>query len=138
MLRSAADLEVPMVAVTLLHRQGCFYQHLDAYGRQTEEPVHWSVDDYLAPLVPRVTVQVAGRPVHIRAWRYQMRGVTGFQVPVYLLDTDVPENTPADRTLTHVLYGGDSAYRLGQEMVLGLGGVRLLRAWGISGSPVST
>lgn len=130
MLRSAADLEVPMVAVMLLHRQGYFYQHLDAHGRQTEEPVHWSVDDYLAPLVPRVTVQVAGRPVHIRAWGYQVLGVTGFQVPVYLLDTDVPENTPEDRTLTHVLYGGDSAYRLGQEIVLGLGGVRLLRALG--------
>jgi len=130
MLRSAADLEVPMVAVTLLHRQGYFYQHLDAHGHQTEEPVHWSVDDYLAPLVPRVTVQVAGRPVHIRAWRYQVRGVTGCQVPVYLLDTDVSENAPDDRTLTHVLYGGDSAYRLGQEIVLGLGGVRLLRALG--------
>ena len=77
-----------------------------------------------------MTVTVAGRPVQIRAWRYQVGGVTGFQIPVYLLDTDLPENTPEDRTLTNVLYGDDSAYRLGQEMVLGLGGVRMLRALG--------
>jgi starch phosphorylase len=129
-LRAAADLEGPMVAVTLLHPQGYFSQRLDAHGRQSEESVHWSVEHDLALRAPRVTVTVASRPVQIRAWRSQMGGVTGFQVPVYLLDTDLPENTPDDRTLTHVLSGGDSAYRLGQEMVLGLGGVRMLRALG--------
>jgi starch phosphorylase len=129
-LRAAADLEVPMVAVTLLHPQGYFDQHLEAHGRQSEGPVHWSVEHYLAPRAPRVTVTVASRPVQIRAWRYQVGGVPGFQVPVYLLDTDLPEHTPDDRTLTHVLYGGDSAYRLGQEMVLGLGGGRMWRALG--------
>lgn len=129
-IRSAADLEVPMVAVTLLHRQGYFYQRLDAKGRQTEEPVVWSVDDFLEPLPPLVTVEIEHRPVHIRAWRYLVTGVTGFQVPVYFLDTHLPDNGSEDRKLTDVLYGGDNAYRLGQEIVLGLGGVRMLRALG--------
>ena len=129
-IRSAADLEVPMVAVTLLHRQGYFYQRLDATGLQTEEPVVWSVDNFLEPLPPRVTVEIERRPVQICAWRYMVTGVTGFQVPVYLLDTALSENGPEDRKLTDVLYGGDNAYRLGQEIVLGLGGVRMLRALG--------
>jgi starch phosphorylase len=129
-IRSAADLEVPMVAVTLLHRQGYYYQRLDAQGRQSEEPVIWSVDDFLQPQPARATVGMAGRSVQIRAWRYLVQGVTGFEVPVYLLDTDLDENQPEDRKLTDMLYGGDSAYRLSQEVVLGIGGVRMLRALG--------
>jgi starch phosphorylase len=129
-IRSAADLEVPMVAVTLLHRHGYFYQRLDAQGRQTEEPVVWSVNDFLEPQSARASVEIEGRPVQIRAWRYLVQGVTGFQVPVYLLDTDLPENQPQDRKPTDVLYGGDSAYRLSQEVVLGIGGIRMLRALG--------
>ena len=130
MIRSAADLEVPMVAVTLLHRRGYFYQRLDGEGRQREEPVAWTVEDFLEPLKPRVTVEIGGRPVQIRAWQYEMKGVSGYDVPVFLLDTDVPENSADDRKLTGELYGGDRAYRLGQEAVLGLGGVAMLRALG--------
>lgn len=129
-IRSAADLDVPMVAVTLLHRQGYFYQRLDAQGHQTEEPVVWSVDDFLEPQSARVSVEIEGRSVQLRAWRYTVQGVTGSQVPVYLLDTDLPGNQPEDRTLTDMLYGGDGAYRLRQEVILGLGGVRMLRALG--------
>jgi len=129
-IRSAADLEVPMVAVTLLHRHGYFYQRLDGEGRQHEEPVAWTVEDFLEPSKPRVTVEIEGRPVQIRAWQYQMKGVSGFHVPVFLLDTDVPENSASDRKLTNDLYGGDLAYRLCQEAVLGLGGVKILRALG--------
>jgi starch phosphorylase len=129
-IRSAADLGVPMVAVTLLHRHGYFHQRLDALGRQTEEPVRWPVQDALEPLDRLVTVEVEGRAVQVRPWRYRVTGRTGFQVPVYLLDTDVAGNSPEDRTLTDVLYGGDARYRLSQEAVLGLGGVRMLRALG--------
>lgn len=129
-IRSAADLEIPMVAVTLLHRQGYFYQRLDAQGQQTEEAVAWAVEDFLTPQPQRVKVEVAGRPVQIRAWRYGVKGVNGFEVSVYLLDTNLPDNHPEDRQLTDVLYGGDSAYRLSQEVVLGIGGVRMLRALG--------
>lgn len=132
-LRAAADLEVPMVGVTLLHRQGYFRQRLDGRGNQTEEAAGWSVAERLEPLTPRVEVAIEGRTVRIRAWRALVRGVAGFEVPVYLLDTDLPENAPSDRALTDVLYGGDAAYRLRQEVVLGLGGVRMLRALGHHG-----
>jgi starch phosphorylase len=129
-IRSAADLDVPMVAVTLLHRQGYFYQRLDARGQQTEEPVVWSVDDFLELQPACVRVEIEGRSVQLHAWRYTVKGVTGSQVPVYMLDADLPENQPEDRQLTDVLYGGDSAYRLSQEVILGIGGVRMLRALG--------
>ena len=129
-IRSAADLKVPMVAVTLLHRKGYFYQRLDATGWQTEEPVEWVVEDFLEEQPPRVTVKLEGRPVQIRAWKYEVKGVSEATVPVYLLDCDLPENTEWDRKLTDYLYGGDSWYRLCQETVLGIGGVRMLRALG--------
>jgi starch phosphorylase len=129
-LRSAADLAIPMVAVTLLHRRGYFDQRLDARGEQSEAPVTWPVQRLLEPLEPRVEVEIEGRIVGIRARRYQVIGVSGSRVPVYFLDTDLPENTPGDRALTDVLYGGDATYRLRQEAVLGLGGVRMLRALG--------
>lgn len=129
-IHSAADLDVPMAAVTLLHRGGYFYQRLDAGGWQTEEPVVWSVDDFLEPLDARVTVEIEARPVRVRAWRYRVKGAGGSEVPVYLLDTDLPENAAWDRSLTGVLYGGDQYYRLCQEVVLGVGGIRMLRALG--------
>lgn len=132
-IRAAADLEVPMVAVTLLHRMGYFYQHLDAAGVQTEEPVKWVIDDFLTEIPVRVTVLVESRPVQIRAWKYLVTGVGGYQVPVYFLDSDVPENGEWDRKITHFLYGGDDYYRLCQELVLGVGGIRFLRAIGESG-----
>jgi starch phosphorylase len=129
-LRSAADLGLPMIGVTLLHRTGYFFQRLDDAGRQREEPVIWPVDDLLEPLEARCRVDVEGRTVLVRPWRYQIVGVTGAVVPVLLLDTDLPENDPADRRLTDALYGGDDRYRLCQEAVLGIGGIRMLRALG--------
>jgi starch phosphorylase len=129
-IRAAADREVPMVAVTLLHRKGYFYQKLDASGWQTEEPSAWVVEDFLKETPQRATVRLEDRKIQVRAWQYDVKGVGGFIVPVYLLDTDVPENAEWDRTLTHYLYGGDTYYRLCQEAILGLGGVRMLRALG--------
>jgi starch phosphorylase len=127
-LRSAADLAVPVVGVTLLHRKGYFDQHIDTQGNQTEKPSEWRPEDILEPVDVRATVTIEGRPVVIRAWKYPVRGVTGHEVPVYLLDTQLPENSEFDRTLTDYLYGGDSHYRLLQEVVLGMGGAELLRA----------
>ena len=129
-IRSAADLEIPMVAVTLLHRRGYFYQRLDERGRQHEEPVAWPINDFCKPVEQRVTVEIEDRTVHVGAWQFRVRGESGGEVPVYLLDTDLPENQPWDRTLTDMLYGGDDHYRLCQEVVLGFGGFRLLRALG--------
>jgi starch phosphorylase len=119
-----------MVAVSLLHRRGYFFQRLDAHGQQSEEPVAWPVNDFAEQIDEQATVYIEGRTVHVRAWRYRVAGESGSVVPVYLLDTDVSENQPWDRTLTDVLYGGDDHYRLCQELVLGIGGLRLLRALG--------
>ena len=129
-LRSAADLGIPMVGVTLAHRRGYFHQVLDSQGRQSEEPVRWSIDDFAERLDTRIEIQVEDRPVRVAAWRYRMRGVGDFEVPVFLLDTELPENDAAARQLTDSLYGGDSRHRLCQEAVLGLAGLRMLRALG--------
>jgi glycogen phosphorylase len=129
-IRSAADLDIPMVAVTLLHRRGYFYQRLDERGWQHEEPVAWPINDFCKPVDQRVTVEIEGRTVHVGAWQFRVRGESGQDVPVYLLDTDLPENQPWDRTLTDMLYGGDDHYRLCQEVVLGFGGFSLLRTMG--------
>jgi len=132
-IRAAADLQVPMVATTLLYRKGYFYQRLDATGWQREEPVEWVVEDHLVEMPQRVTVTLEGRTVQLRCWRYEVRGAGGAVVPVYFLDVNLPENGEADRALTDVLYGGDARYRLCQEAILGLGGVRMLRALGYDG-----
>jgi starch phosphorylase len=127
-LRAAADLGLPMVGVTLLHREGYFRQELDAEGRQVEHPDPWNPEELLTPLPFQVEITLEGRLVKVGAWRYEVTGSSGHTVPVYLLDTDFPDNDPWDRTLTHYLYGGDDRYRLCQEMVLGFGGVALLEA----------
>jgi glycogen phosphorylase len=129
-LRSAADMGLDVVGLSLLHRQGYFRQHIDRFGRQREEPYAWDYEALLEPLAPRVEVEIEGRRVAIRAWLYRVRGRGGAEVPVYLLDVDLPENDAGDRRFTDVLYGGDARYRLCQETILGLGGVRMLRALG--------
>ncbi len=131
-LRSAADLGLRMVSISLLHRRGYFFQRLDAAGTQSEEPAEWPIDDYVTEQAPRVEVTIEGRRVQIRAWKYDLAGQSGSTVPIFLLDTDLPENAEQDRQLSHHLYGGDVAYRLRQELVLGVGGIRMLRALGYS------
>jgi glycogen phosphorylase len=127
-IRSAADLKLPMVAVTLIHRRGYFRQRLDRTGWQIEEPVDWVVENFLSAMPQRVAVTIEGRTVHLRAWKYEVIDVGDFRIPVYFLDTDLPDNSEWDRTITHFLYGGDQHYRLCQEAILGIGGVRMLRA----------
>jgi starch phosphorylase len=129
-IRSAADMGLPMVVVSLVHRKGYFHQRLDETGWQTEQPVAWAVNDYLAELPARVEIDIETRKVQVRAWQYVVDGADGQKVPVLLLDTDIETNSPYDRTLTNYLYGGDEKYRLCQEMVLGVGGIRILRALG--------
>ena len=130
MLRSAADLAVPMIAVSLVHRKGYFDQRLDAGGNQLESPAKWSPESQLMRVSPRVIVAVEGREVRVSAWKYLFQGITGYSVPLYFLDTDLEENDPADRGLTDFLYGGDERYRLCQEVILGIGGIAMLRALG--------
>jgi starch phosphorylase len=129
-LRAAADLHLPMVGVTLLHRNGYFRQQLDAAGNQREMPSQWDFEEVLELMVQRVFVPIAGRAVAVQAWRYLVRGVFGHTVPVYFLDTGLKENTPEESSLTDALYDGDLRRRLGQEIVLGMGGVAMLEALG--------
>ena len=130
MVRTAADLELPMVAMTLLHRKGYFHQKLDAFGSQTEESVSWPVSGLLLEMMPRCAIEIEERTIYLRAWKYEVKGVNDYVVPVYFLDAALAENSEWDRTLTDYLYGGDEHYRLCQEIILGIGGVRMLRALG--------
>jgi starch phosphorylase len=128
-LRSAADLKIPLVGVTLVSREGYFRQSIDAAGRQVEQPEPWKPEAWAEPLPAKVSVTIDGRAVWIGSWLYVVGGIGGRQ-PIVLLDTDLAENDPRDRLLTHYLYGGDRVYRLSQEIVLGIGGVRMLDALG--------
>ena len=129
-IRVAADLGVPMVAVTLVHRKGYFFQEIDAAGNQREHPYRWVPADHLTPMPNRVKIVIGGRPVDMAVWRFTVEGISGHGVPVYFLDTQLPENASSDQGLTDALYGGDAYYRLCQEIVLGFGGIAMLRDLG--------
>ena len=129
-LRAAADLGLPMYAVSLLYRKGYFRQTIDENGKQHEETVNWIPETWLKPVAEKTSIEIEGQKVAVKAWRYDIKGETGHTLPVYFLDTDVPENSPEMKALTENLYGGDEHYRLGQETLLGIGGVQMLKALG--------
>ncbi len=129
-IKSAADLKIPLVAVTLLSKKGYFRQDIDNEGRQIEYPIDWDPSKYMVRMSRKIKLQIEGRTVAVQAWRYGVKSVTGGEVDVIYLDTDVEENTREDREITARLYGGDDCYRLKQEVVLGIGGVRMLHALG--------
>lgn len=128
--RASADLALPMVFVTLLCRQGYLRQEINASGAQADHADPWSPEDYATPLRAKVAVVIEGREVWVRPWLYPLASPKGNTIPVLLLDTDLPENREDDRAITDRLYGGDETYRLKQEIVLGIGGLRLLQAVG--------
>lgn len=129
-IRSAADLGVPMIGITLLYKKGYLKQRIDENGYQQELPEEWNPEDYLIKLPVQAQVEIERRVVNIQSWMYMVRGLDGDSVPVYFLDTDIPENTDYDRSLSYYLYGGDDKYRLAQEIILGIGGVRMLKKLG--------
>jgi len=129
-LRSAADLSLPLVAVTLVSRSGYFRQKIEADGRQVEFPAVWDPARWAHQLDAKIAIRIQGRAVWVGAWLYVVESHMGGRAPVILLDTDLTENCAEDREITRSLYGGDDAYRLKQEMVLGMGGVRVLHALG--------
>ncbi len=133
MLKSAADLKLPMIGVTLIHRKGFFKQHLDESGWQHEEETPWDPSRFMELLPHRVVVILEGVPVTVRAWRYRVVGVSGHEIPVIFLDTDDPLNTGEFRYITDRLYDSDTRWRFLQEAVLGIGGVRMLAALGVNG-----
>lgn len=125
-IKSAADLKLPMVAVTILTKKGYFKQEIDKDGRQIELPEEWDVNRFMTPLQEKISIDIEGRNVHITSWLYIVESATGGKVPIIFLDTDIPDNKSEDRGITHYLYGGDEVYRLKQEIVLGIGGIRML------------
>lgn len=132
-IKSCADLKVPLVAVTLLYEKGYFIQKLDAQGIQQELPVQWNRKDFLKPLSNKVSIKIENRDIFISAWQYDMVGVSGYSIPIIFLDTDLEENSEYDKGLNDFLYGGNQWYRLLQELVLGIGGVRMLHSLGYTG-----
>ena len=131
-VRTAADLELPLVGVTLVSRGGYFRQEIDAQGGQIEHEDPWDPARHCAPLKAAVAISLEGRDVWIFAWLFVVAGATGGRAPVILLDTDLVVNREEDRGITRHLYGGDLTYRLKQEAVLGIGGVRMLQALGFT------
>lgn len=129
-IKSGADLKLPMVAVTLLSKKGYFTQEIDERGRQSELPTIWEPSQYMALLPSKVYVQIEGRDVAIQAWLYVVKSLTGGNIPVFFLDADIQGNSSDDRELTSYLYGGDLSYRLKQEIILGIGGVKMLHELG--------
>ena len=122
-VRAAADLELPLVAVSLVLHGGHFRQAFDEAGRQVEQPAPWEPSQHATPLAAKVALTLGDRQVWVGGWLYVLRGHLGGQQPVLLLDTDLEENHPEDRRITHELYGDGAPYRLCQEAVLGIGGV---------------
>jgi len=131
-IRSSADLKLPLVAVTLVCKRGYFRQEIDEEGRQIEHPVEWEPSKTMELLPTEVNVQIQRRDVKVKAWLYNVQSLTGGVVPIFFLDTDVEGNFPEDRDITSFLYGGDERYRLKQEIVLGIGGARMLEASGFN------
>jgi glycogen phosphorylase len=129
-IRSSADLGVPMVGMTLLYRKGYLRQIIDPQGYQQESSEEWNPQDVLTLLPGQVQVEIEQRKVTIQAWMSMVRGIDGDSIPVFFLDTDLPENSDYDRSLSYYLYGGDERYRLAQEIILGIGGVRMLKELG--------
>ena len=130
--KAASDFQLPFVAVGLLYRQGYFVQTVDGDGRQ--HAAYHDADFEDLPIEPvkkdgadvKVSVEFPSRKVQIKIWEARIG-----HVPLYLLDTDLPENAERDRHITHRLYGGDRATRLEQELILGVGGARALAAIGV-------
>jgi len=131
-VRSAADLDLPMVFVTLASRQGYLQQEIDPNGLQLDHADPWEPGDWATALPDVMVATIEGRHVWARPWLYEWVSSRGSRIPVLLLDTDIDRNDPRDRDITHRLYGGDEAYRLKQEIVLGIGGEQVLRSLGFT------
>ncbi|MBN2095249.1 MAG: alpha-glucan family phosphorylase [Candidatus Aenigmarchaeota archaeon] len=130
MLRSCADLNVPVMGITLLYKKGYFKQKI-IDGSQVEEEFHWNPAEFMEQLPVRIKIKIDGREVAVEAWFYKIEGEIG-EVPIIFLSTDLPENSEYDRAITDKLYANDDYYRLCQEIVLGIGGARMIAALGLT------
>jgi starch phosphorylase len=129
-LKSCADLNVPIIGITLLTESGYFYQKIDDEGNQIELPINFKSSDFLTLLPSKNSVKIEDRKVAINTWYYLIKGINDYIVPVFFLDTNLEENSEQDREITKYLYGGDNKYRLAQEIILGIGGVKAVKSLG--------
>ncbi len=130
-VKSCADLNVPFIGITLVWKKGYFRQELTPEGRQIEHPDQWQPEKYFRLLDEEVEVEIEQRKVKVKAWLYKVESTRGGTVPVLFLDTDVEANDPRDREITSSLYGGDLRMRIKQELILGIGGLRMLNILGV-------
>lgn len=126
-LKSAADLKLPLLGVSLVHRKGFLEQELKK-GYQHEKDSTWDYKKHLKKINKTVTVKIEGREVKVKAWKYTLKS-TG-EVPIIFLDTHVEGNTEYDKSLTDKLYAGDQKHRLCQEVILGIAGVKMIKELG--------
>ena len=129
-IKAAADLDVNMVAVTLMYKEGYFKQRMDEEGNQTEVYPRFEPGPFLDQLPITVSLPLRGRDVHIQVWKYAFTGIRGKTIDVLFLDTDLPQNSEEDRSITLRLYSGGKDHRILQEAILGFGGIRVLRQLG--------
>jgi starch phosphorylase len=134
--KSASDLGIPLVGVGMMYKQGYFIQRIDSEGKQENVYPTYDFEDIPVTLVldkngdpVKISVLFPGRKIYAQVWKMQAG-----RTPIYLLDTDIYENLPEDRIVTSQLYGGDQNMRITQEILLGIGGVRVLRALDIEPS----
>ncbi|MHA1111005.1 MAG: alpha-glucan family phosphorylase, partial [Promethearchaeota archaeon] len=125
-IRSAADLEIQMVAVTLCYDKGYFFQIINGDGHQVEHEIRWDFSDAFELLPSVIELEIQGKTVKVGAWKYEVHGESGWTIPVYLLDTDIEGNEQWQRNFTHVLYDSTPFQRIVQEVILGIGGAKLL------------
>lgn len=131
-LRSCADLGTQAVGMSLVYSGEVFHQHINADGTQAFLEFEWEKIDQLTKLTETITLQLKDEDVEVGVWRYDMVGLNGHVVPIFLLDTERPANSPWAQEITKSLYANRGDIRLAQEVVLGVGGVKMLRQLGYS------
>ncbi len=132
LLKSFSDMGAPMIGITLINSKGYFHQLVNENGEQYETPVEWDPNQFMVLLPNIIVLNADNREIKVRAWQLIIRGQGGHNIPVYFLDSNVEGNSDYDRTLTSYLYGGDRQYRLMQEIILGIGGIKMLDSLGYS------
>ena len=125
-IKAAADAEIPMVGITLLYKEGYFKQRVDENGKQTETYPRFDPEPLLKQIPEKFCLRLRERDVWVEAYKLMYKGETGHEIPIYFLDTDLPENFNDDRIISLRLYSGDKDHRILQEAILGFGGIKLL------------
>ena len=129
-LKSCADLKLPVAGITLLYKKGYFKQKIDSEGNQSEEEQPWDIKKELKQLDHKVKIKIKGEKVTVGCWVYELEGIAGSKRPVFFLDTDLEENSEYFRNVCSKLYQGGRQDRIAQEMILGIGGVKMLKSLG--------